>query len=152
MNRVWEIMCLMSSKVSSTLRFYSSKYNLNITKLLSSKKASLPESVTFITSSLNTTKSYREFKYLELGVQVEYHENLVKNEIPEPQVKTHPETIHTKIHAKQNKTKQMLIASLYPFAPFKANLGGRKQQAVSSHSRVPLWLSGNHQPVHHIQR
>lgn len=117
MNRLWEIMCLMSSKVSSTLRFYSSKYNLNTSKFLSSKKASLPESVTFITSNLNTTKSYRECKYLELGVQVESHENLVKNEIPKSQVKTHHETIHTKIHAKQNK--KMLIASLLPIRTFQ---------------------------------
>lgn len=125
MNRLWEIMCLMISKVSLTLRFYSSKYNLNTTKFSNSKKTSLPKSVTFITSNLNTTKSYREFKYLEFGVQVESHENLVKNEIPEPQVKTHPETIHTKIHAKQNKTKT-LIASLLPIRTFQGQSWRKK--------------------------
>lgn len=45
----------MTSKVSSKVRFYSFKCNLN-TKFSNSKKTSQPEPVTFLTSNLKTNQ------------------------------------------------------------------------------------------------
>lgn len=71
----------MTSKVSSKLRFYSSRCNLHIIKLSNNKMTSQPQPVTFITSNLNTNQvlALQISSIRSLG---EFHENLSSGEDP----------------------------------------------------------------------
>lgn len=71
-------MCLMTSKVSSKVRFYSSKCNLNTTKFSNSKKMSQPQTKPLEAIETQAKlQCYRGSEYLELGIQVKSHVFLV---------------------------------------------------------------------------